>query len=234
MPSLQVFDRINHLDTDSRYKLRSLPFTDYFGEMDLTKEQKEERIALAKNLEDVMTFFFYLVLIQSEFAYMGAISALEAKDTFRERMLNTVAQHMELNDEIRRQIENMVEETTRVTIEHLVILQAIIGRGETNEAEEYYLSDDRARFIAEEESNTLFNITDYYKAIELGYSTKTWVTMMDSRVRKDHQKMEGETIPINDLFLVGGNSYMRFPRDEEYGASPKQIISCRCSITYNP
>lgn len=230
MPSLQVFDRINHLDTDSRYKLRSLPYETYFGEMDLTKEQKEERIALAKNLEDVMTFFFYLVLIQSEFAYMGAISALEAKDAFRERMLNTVAQHMELNDEIRRQIENMVEETTRVTIEHLVILQTIIGRGETNEAEEYYLSDDRARFIAEEESNTLFNILDFYRAKELGYTMKTWVTMRDSRVRHSHRQVDGETIPIDSYFLVG-NSLLLYPRSP--CESLKEVVNCRCSIKYS-
>ena len=89
MPTLQVFDRINRLDSEGNnlYVLKSMPYEQYFGEMNfLTKEEKEERIALAKDLEDVMMFLFYLVASQSDFAYMAAISSVEIKETLRQRM----------------------------------------------------------------------------------------------------------------------------------------------------
>ena len=44
MPTLQVFDRINRLDSEGNnlYVLKSMPYEQYFGEMTfLTKEEKE-------------------------------------------------------------------------------------------------------------------------------------------------------------------------------------------------
>lgn len=201
--------------------------------MRLTEEQKRERIALAQDLEDVVTFFFYLVIIQSQFDYMGAISSAEAKEEFARRMHQTVAQHTEISDELRKQINDWVDDVTDTTTEHLIILNALARDADEKkrQTEEYYLSNDRARFLAEEESNTLFNGADFFKAVRLGYRTKTWHTMKDNRVRLTHERVDERTIPINELFLVG-NSFMRFPRDWEYGKA-REIAGCRCTISYS-
>ena len=239
MPTLQVFDRINRLDSEGNnlYVLKSMPYEQYFGEMNfLTKEEKEERIALAKDLEDVMMFLFYLVVSQSEYAYMAAISSAEIKETLRQRMISTVSSHVEIDDDIREQIDEFIDDATDTTFEYLVILTALMDspnqETDVQDESEFYLSDDRARLLAEEEANSIFNYADFNRALMLGYRTKTWLTMADAFVRKTHRPLEGKTIPIDELFQVG-DSFMRFPRDQKYNAKLQEIIRCRCGVKFN-
>ena len=245
MPTLQVFDRINRLDSEGNnlYKLRSMPYEQYFGEMAfLSDEEKEERIALAEDLEDVMMFLMFLVVSQSNYSYMAAISSAETKETLRQRMVDTVSNHVEIDGELQEQINDFIDEATDTTFEYLVILNAIGNNASTgpipttgseNETDaEFYLSDDRARLLAEEESNSIFNYMGFEQAVMRGYRTKTWLTMADAFVRRTHVPMEGKTIPIDELFQVG-DSFMRFPRDQKYNARLKEIVRCRCGIKYN-
>ena len=239
MPTLQVFDRINRLDSEGNnlYVLKSMPYEQYFGEMTfLTKEEKEERIALARDLEDVMMFLFYLVVSQSDFAYMAAISSVEIKETLRQRMFETVSTHVDIDDDLREQINDFIDDATDTTFEYLVILTALMNNPnpepDATDEPEYYLSDDRARLLAEEEANSIFNYAGFSRMALLGYRTKTWVTMADAFVRKTHRPLEGKTIPIDELFQVG-DSFMRFPRDQKYNAQLKEIVRCRCGCVYN-
>lgn len=239
MPTLQVFDRINRLDSEGNnlYKLRSIPYEKYFGEMTfLTKEEKEERIALAKDLEDVMMFLMFLVVSQSNYSYMAAISSVEIKETLRQRMTDTVSNHVEIDGELQEQINEFIDDATDTTFEYLVILTALMDNpnpeADAESEPEYYLSDDRARLLAEEEANSIFNYAGFSRMALLGYRTKTWVTMADAFVRKTHRPLEGKTIPIDELFQVG-DSFMRFPRDQKYNAQLKEIVRCRCGVKYD-
>lgn len=232
--SLQVFDRINSVNSP---KLRSMDIKKYFSEMQLSNTQKKERIALAEELEDVMLFFFSLVLLIDEFSYMQAISTVDAKQQLKDRVYGVVEKYTQITDEVREFLDEFVDEVNDTTTEHLVVLLALMRNRESadsekRKSEEFYLSDDRARLLGEEESNTIFNAVDFAKAKKLGYKYKTWITMRDNRVRHTHALVDDRTIPIDDLFLVG-NSYMRFCRDDYYGASPREIIGCRCSIRYS-
>lgn len=244
MPSLQIFDRLNSVNTSGDGSgnpvIQSIPINRYFNEMDLTAKQKKERINLANDIEDAMLFFFALVILQREYAYMGAISALDLKDQFRKRMEETVGKHTELTDEIKAHIDEYVDDVTETTTEHLEILLALMddessdvvdgSKKQKRLAEEFYLSDDRARLLGEEESNTIFNGVDFRKAKLLGFTKKRWKTMKDFRVRLTHQEVESVTIPINDFFVVG-DCVMRYPRDLVYG-TPRQIVKCRCTLEY--
>lgn len=239
MPSLQIFDRLNVANTGSEaVAIRSMPIKRYFGEMRLTKRQKTERINLANDIEDAMLFFFSLVILQRELAFMAGISAVDIKEQFRTRMEETVSKHTELTADIRQHINEYVDDVTKSTTEHLEILLALMEDAEPEtkkntekrKAEEFYLSDDRARLLGEEESNTIFNMSDFEKAKLLGYKHKTWLTMRDSRVRKTHVPLDDKTISIDEFFIVG-ESLMRYPRDE-FG-SDKETIGCRCSIRYS-
>lgn len=96
----------------------------------------------------------------------------------------------------------------------------------------WYISQDRAMYNAENEANTVLNYKDYKEAAQK-YKYKTWHTENDSRVRMTHVPLEGERIPITDMFVVG-ESLMRFPKDLEYAAdSPEEYVNCRCSVTYS-
>ena len=240
MPNLQVFDRINVLNGP---KLRSMDFEKYFGEMGLTEEQTEERISLAEDLEKDMLYFFYLMIAQSQYE-----TELDVNEEMNARFRETIGNHMEISDRLDDHITELVDDIERVTALHLatlIVLTDEINRDIASESEEqpteaedrekkleseqYWLSDDRARFIAEEESNTAFNDSDFEDAKEAGYTMKTWNTMQDRYVRKTHRPMDGKTIPIDDYFAVG-NALLLYPRSDD--SYPEEVINCRCWLTY--
>lgn len=68
-------------------------------------------------------------------------------------------------------------------------------------------------------------------AKDLGLTTKKeWVAVSDERTRIDHQAANGQTVGINESFLVGGQS-LRFPGDPNGSAG--NVINCRCVETYS-
>lgn len=95
----------------------------------------------------------------------------------------------------------------------------------------WYLSNDRITYNAENEANTVMNYKDYTEA-KGTKKYKTWYTEADDRVRPTHVPLEGETIPIDDLFVVGA-ALMRYPKDVEYCDDDSEICNCRCSIEYS-
>ena len=235
MPTTQSFDRINDINTP---KMTVMSIEKYFGEMKLSQAQKKERIALANDLEDVMMVFFSLLLLINEFGYMSAISAVDAKKQLSDRVYETVGKHTKITDEMKEFLDQFIDDVNDTTTEHLAILAALTAIDEPDNQtqekekfEEHYVSEDRARLLAEEESNTLFNLADFEKAKRLGYKYKTWVTMRDNKVRHTHAMVDDATIPIDEFFVVG-NTLLRFPRDVEIG-NMREIAGCRCSVVYS-
>ena len=96
---------------------------------------------------------------------------------------------------------------------------------------EYWLSIHRAMNIAYNETNTFLNYTDFVEAKERGAKTKTWLTMLDSKVRDTHEEVEGQTVGIDEYFQVG-NSQMQFPHDLSLSPDPTEVINCRCAVEY--
>lgn len=200
------FDEINKL---------SMPFEKYFGEMELTKRQKTERIDLARAIEAAMLYFFDAVAA-------GNIDNID---------LMTL-----LIDELEEAVDETIEDKSVVPEVLAALLyrvpNAIYDPTMRNIDKPETLSEDRARFIAEEESNTIHNHIEYIKAIKGGKKRKRWHTMRDKKVRKTHKPMDGQTIPIADFFSVG-DAMLLYPRDMVNGFShPEEIIGCRCTIEY--
>lgn len=208
-------DELNILKTEKKKKERSIDYEKFFGDMYLTDLQKKERIEKAKEFERKLLFLFSLIAIQAEFE-------VEIQwNNIQEKVENAYLEMLgdnEIDDYTRDYISYISKEITRTTKENL--------------EDEYYLSYDRARLIAENEVNTIWNYSEFKMAIEAGKTKKTWHTMLDLSVRLDHAMTEGKTIPINDLFVVG-DSLFRFPRDEMFNPDPKEVIGCRCICTYS-
>ena len=95
----------------------------------------------------------------------------------------------------------------------------------------WYYSIDRVKFISENESNISWEYQSYIDAVNSGKTKKKWITMQDTRVRHTHKKVNGKTIGINDVFLVG-DSLMLHSGDSSLGAEAKELISCRCTTKY--
>jgi len=58
--------------------------------------------------------------------------------------------------------------------------------------------------------------------------TKTWMAILDDHTREDHADADGQEVAEDEPFEVGGEELME-PMDDSLGASPENIINCRCS-----
>ena len=204
------FDELNTLIQNKR----SMPFEQYFGEMNLTEEEKSKRIQMAEELEE--NFIVTMTL------------------------LFTMAQANKIDYEfIRKQIEDSYLETLRkyASVDrHLETYVKsfsydVIDSTKKHKNEPYYYSLDRARFMAENEVNTAINHARYIEAVNGGKTMKRWESIIDEATRKDHREINGKYISIGQAFHVG-DSWMLFPKDMSMNPNPNQVINCRCSMMY--
>jgi len=89
-------------------------------------------------------------------------------------------------------------------------------------------SPSRALMLSRTITGTAANLGQISGAINVGATHKTWSTAT-FEVRKSHQAMNDISIPIDELFVVGGEKAM-FPLDNRL--TPAQRCNCRCSCNY--
>ena len=84
--------------------------------------------------------------------------------------------------------------------------------------------------VVETDSHRLLNTAALTTAKKAGAKYKTWVTMMDDRVREEHQPLNTITVPINDYFVTWDG--YRTDRPGNFGV-PDLDIGCRCWLTFS-
>lgn len=72
------------------------------------------------------------------------------------------------------------------------------------------------------------------QAVEVGevegeFTTKTWQDTGDGRTRPEHAAADGQTVPVDQPFIVGGEQLM-YPGDP--AGSAANTIQCRCRASY--
>ena len=88
---------------------------------------------------------------------------------------------------------------------------------------------DLAR-IADTEMHRIANTAALDTAKRAGARNKTWVTMLDNRVREEHQYLEGQTIDIDDEF---------YTYDGDHASAPglftlaQNNVNCRCELLFS-
>lgn len=206
---IEDFEELNNLE-----KRKSMPYEKYFGEMDLTKEEKEKRKSFAEKLDDVMLFIFALI------AVMMANKRLNeeyVKHTLISRYKAVIGGYMDVDEYLEYYINLFADETLDATYRNI--------------DDPFFLSLDRVVLIAENEANGVFGYKEFADAIRQGKTMKQWVDIRDKRERETHLRVGGTKIPIMQAFIVG-DSLMNFPKDVSYGAEMKEIANCRCSVKY--
>ena len=208
--TVTTYDELNRLNGVQK----SMSFDDYFGEMVISEEQKDKRKKLADSFFDefvfVLAWAFYT-------AQQRAITAKEIEPVLKEHYEKAAKNGVDIEGDIKEYIDNIVIEISETTA--------------NRQDSEYTFTEDRARLLAENESNTLLNMQEFKDAKEVGYRYKRWNTIIDGKERDTHAFAEGQERPIDEPFEVGGY-YMNFPKDDSFGASPEEIINCRCSVTF--
>lgn len=233
--AIQDFDNLNIL------KRRSIPYDDYFGEMELTVQQKQRRKDLAIILEDIIAI--WLVVIEQEYQN-------DSHDEIMDKQLltNMVYEAVDgkgffaIESEQDTYIKDFVKNTYKTTIDNLEDSNDVVPKEDIEEpksvddVEPYWTSEDRAKFIAENEANTIINTAEYNEAVARGFTDKIWMAYPDDRVRETHEITNGAKIPIDAYFYVGA-ARMLYPKDVTSELStgadcPEEIINCRCTIKY--
>lgn len=215
MEQLSKADELNNIQNDASVKIKSIPFEQYFGEMEISEEDKEKRIALAELF--LYSISLILTLIRAD-KQMGIDAP---NQQYASRLASRLISDCEyaLGNDFSKvdisQLENVASEVVDATYRNI--------------DNAYYVSNDRATYIAENEANSVQNAIELKQAIENGYKTKQWVTMRDKRVRHTHNNVDGEKIGIFDLFEVG-DSFMLYPKDPN--GFDEEIVNCRCSLKF--
>ena len=186
----------------------------YYSVMDIDEEQKKKREEDAWDLFELFMLLFYY---------------------FEEAQNNEVEDYSFILPRFQIDLQEVVSNITEVDdylINYFAILAlAVFTTTVEHIDEKYYLSEDRAVNLALNESLSINNHLELEQAKKDGYTTKTWRTELDNRVRPTHAVMEGETIPIDSLFVVG-NSLLEMPHDITHGADASEISNCRCWLEY--
>ncbi len=91
-------------------------------------------------------------------------------------------------------------------------------------------ADWQAKMLARTDLNSLANGASVAGAKQAGLSYKTWLTAHDEQVRPEHQSADGQTVPVDQPFTVGGEN-LEYPGDPE--GSDEEVINCRCTVIYS-
>ena len=89
--------------------------------------------------------------------------------------------------------------------------------------------EDIAR-IADTEMHRIANTAALDTAKYAGAKSKTWVTMLDDRVRDTHDYLEGETVGIDDDFYTYDGDHASAPGLFELA---ENNVNCRCELLFS-
>ena len=84
--------------------------------------------------------------------------------------------------------------------------------------------------IAETESHRIGNEAAYNAAKAVGATRKTWLTMLDERVRDTHFWLESVSVGISDEFYSYDGDHAPYPG--AFGKAENNI-NCRCEVKYS-
>lgn len=209
MATLLRIDELNRPVFDSEIFIEQ-----YFEPMEISDEQKEERKKASRDFRDFLLFLFALLSVQIEYESTDW-SYFEAQ--FIVELTREASKYARMTPLLENYIAEKAADFSDITRDHL-------GDGE------YWTSEERATYEAVNEANAVLGYEELEEAKDNGYRYKTWLTERDNRVRKDHNKMEGKKIKIDDYFIFP-DCMMLMPHDDVNG-TPAQVDNCRCVCKY--
>lgn len=200
----------------SHKNLRKISYEEYFGEMELSDEEKKERMELAGRLETVFVSLF------------ASLSDMDGDmDAAYEEACNS---YVNIANEFISKSETPSALLAHVSATVLSVIK--VTKDNADSDDDWYLSDDRVTYIAANEANYTGNYREQIEMVKQGYKSKTWHTMRDKHVRHTHRLIDSKTIGIFEPFEVG-NSLMMFPKDTSLDAESCEIANCRCVVKYS-
>lgn len=211
---------------------------EYFDEMQILKDDKERRIKTAGEFINAMVRFFEAQLLN---LISGVYHFDKSKQEYENELMDIYFAMMpeyqyetEVREKAYRFAQYIEDATERAVVkakgnENYTMSRMTGGKMQKEDVPESVLrmfSNERANEIALNETNWIYNWLNHQNIVET-QETHTWVSMMDERVRISHWNADGQTVPVNEPFIVGGYKMM-FPLDDSLGAPITEIVNCRC------
>lgn len=227
------------LDELAVNKRRSKPYSEYFGEMRISKVRKDRRKRVAEDIEDAMLTYMETLLAAEQYG-MLEVMAGSVTDEYKQRYIEAARSHAIADTYILAHADDYVDgvrENTTDAIKRLSRAEQRPSQGSDDDevdsliALRWYLSEDRAILNGEDQANYILDHTELVEALENGYTKKGWLSMRDRRVRDTHREVDGTVLPIEEPFEVGGYLMMT-PKDDSMGAPDEEIANCRCSLEF--
>lgn len=201
----------------------------YFGEMSLSDREKALRVKIAAALEKLVRK--YLLVLQSIFAcarpqaeidaLVVAAAAAFAKE-YKSLFDNWYSRYYaETSSGANQSADKAQQWRDEHSAELAVWLAQTAKSTPAGSAMNRLLTDIRT------EVNAMCNLAVFCALADSGAKAKTWRAHKDELTRPTHAAANGQTVPINEPFIVGGYALM-FPGDTSRGAPPQEIVNCRC------
>ena len=185
-------------------------FREYYSVMDgIEPDRLQKRIDLANDLYDIIMVYYTLL--------EGNESQSVIENQLANELYSTIAKYGEIDDYTSEMVDLYTKDIVKANLSH--------------KSSEYYVSDERAVKVAQDVGQSFLNYFEYQDAVANNKS-KTWFTQNDADVRPTHATVNGNQIPIDETFKVGGY-LMRFPKDTYYGTPAEEIVNCRCFVKYS-
>ena len=186
-------------------------FKAYFDVMDISEKDKKKRLDCAWWFYDAVWYILSMIRMEND------KGNLNDKEFYRKSLEYRIIDSLKDIPYDEEYIEKTTEDIIDTTFKYL-------------DDAEFFLSENRAILIAQNEANTVMNGADFFYAKKSGKTHKQWIAERDNRTRETHLLVDGTFIPIDEKFEVG-NDLMRFPHD--YTASAENVVNCRCSCIYS-
>lgn len=223
--------------------IKTLPFDELNTLRDVAAEDVQTYGALSVKPKQMSDFVFDLLIMAYVFGYDAVNETLktsvkpqtekEYEAIFKEIAGKTFEQRV-YEYSIEGNVENIIRvaETDMVRIYNQAVLDAAHA---AQEAARRQKQQEQAQQTAPEEASldVVFSEEegDDQGEKETAYDgsplAKTWVTMLDEKVRDTHQYLEGMTIPLDDEFYTYDGDHAQAPGGF---TAAQNNVNCRCQL----
>lgn len=216
MRSILPFDEINRLTADIRERLKN---KEQISRIDIIDEMLDLFLltyATANRVTGESLSYEYEPTLDE---VMSVVDKEVAGKTWRERTEEYLDEYVSAEGS---------EQTASTEVSQSV--NAAVGNAERKEqtSPSERIANDLVRII-ETESHRIANESALNTAGKAGATMKKWVTMMDDKVRDNHQFLEGQSVPYDADFYSPDGDHARAPG---LFALPENNINCRCELTF--
>lgn len=213
----------------------SLNIIGYYGEMELSTAEKKVRIVMAERLQSVVEKYYETARTilsdeksskrKKDILLAAAVLSLKNAylsifDKYYSAYINALGTGGEPY--------SAVDAWKRRRAYDFALWITQTAQREPNLA----FSESHAAAVTRTEVNAIGNLAAMDAAYRRGERFKTWKTFGDLKVRPTHKAANGQRVPLDMPFTVGGYQMM-FPNDSSLGAPVGEVVNCRCVMEFD-